>query len=210
MYEDGTGVPLDHAEAARWYRLAADQGGRHGSVQSWTDVRGWHRGPLDHAKAARLAANQGYTAAQCNLGVMCRNGEGVPQNHAEAARLCRLAADQGSATAQFNLGCMSYTGEGVPQDHIEAARLLKLACDQGCHQARKNNGALAAQYPASTRVQNTGITTAAHLNGGLETAVKLTKPLVVDRIAVRIDVQSKSVLLSWANLGHVGAGRAPR
>ena len=25
MHEDGTGVPCDHTEAARWYRLAADQ-----------------------------------------------------------------------------------------------------------------------------------------------------------------------------------------
>ena len=26
MYIDGRGVPQDHAEAAKWYRLAADQG----------------------------------------------------------------------------------------------------------------------------------------------------------------------------------------
>ena len=26
MYENGTGVPQDHAEAVQWFRLAADQG----------------------------------------------------------------------------------------------------------------------------------------------------------------------------------------
>jgi TPR repeat protein len=26
MYADGRGVPQDHAEAVRWYRLAAEQG----------------------------------------------------------------------------------------------------------------------------------------------------------------------------------------
>ena len=34
MYDDGTGVPQDHTEAARWHRLAADQGGRFGTVQA--------------------------------------------------------------------------------------------------------------------------------------------------------------------------------
>ncbi|MCP4827986.1 MAG: sel1 repeat family protein, partial [Proteobacteria bacterium] len=41
----------------------------------------------DYAEAVkwyRLAADQGYADAQCNLGVMYDNGQGVPQDYAEA------------------------------------------------------------------------------------------------------------------------------
>ena len=43
----------------------------------------------DAAEAARyyrLAAEQGYAAAQCNLGVCYERGEGVAQDAVEAAR----------------------------------------------------------------------------------------------------------------------------
>ena len=45
MYADGEGVPEDDAEAARWLRLAADQG--------LAEAAGWYR----------LAADQGHAAA---------------------------------------------------------------------------------------------------------------------------------------------------
>ncbi len=57
--------------------------------------------------AARARADQGVADAQSNLGVMYDNGEGVPQDHAEAVRWYRLAADQGLALAQFSLGVTS-------------------------------------------------------------------------------------------------------
>ena len=76
-------------------------------------------------------ADQGHAYAQLNLGVMYANGEGVPEDDAEAARWYRLAADQGHADAQNNLGMMYANGEGVPEDDAEAARWLRLAADQG-------------------------------------------------------------------------------
>ena len=59
--------------------------------------------PLDELRAL---ADQGDVDAQFNLGVMYDNGEGVPQDYAEAVRWYRLAAEQGNASAQFNLGSM--------------------------------------------------------------------------------------------------------
>ena len=64
-------------------------------------------------EATRHAAEQGDADAQYNLGVAYDNGEGVPQDHAEAARWYRLAAEQGNASAQFNLGVAYENGEGV-------------------------------------------------------------------------------------------------
>jgi TPR repeat protein len=63
-------------------------------------------------------------------------GQGAPQDLAEAARWYRLAADQGHAKAQYNLACLYGTGQGVPQDHAEEARLLRLAAAQGLAEAQ--------------------------------------------------------------------------
>jgi TPR repeat protein len=49
-----------------------------------------------------LAVAQGFAVAQFNLGVMYSDGQGVPQNDAEAVRWYRLAAEQGHAGAQFS------------------------------------------------------------------------------------------------------------
>ncbi len=95
---------------------------------------------------------------------------------------------------------MYYNGTGVPQDSTEAVRLYRLAAAQGLAQAQCN---LALMYPAGTRVRITGLVTAANLNSRLGTAVQPTKPLAAGRIAVRIDGQTKSVSLSWANVQHV-------
>ena len=68
----------------------------------------------------RAVAEQGDATAQLNLGVRYANGEGVPQDYAEAVRWYRLAADQGLAGAQNNLGVKYRNGEGTPQDFVEA------------------------------------------------------------------------------------------
>ena len=76
----------------------------------------------DYNEAARwfrLAAVQGYTEAQYNLGVVYQRGNGVAQDYKEAVRWWMLAAQQGLANAQFNLGQMYRRGEGVAQDYKE-------------------------------------------------------------------------------------------
>jgi len=58
---------------------------------------------------------------------MYGNGQGLPQDYAEAAKWFRKAAEQGDARAQFNLGGMYGQGQGVPQDYVEAHMWLNLA-----------------------------------------------------------------------------------
>ena len=48
------------------------------------------------------------------------NGDGVPQNDAEAMKWYSKAAEQGLAAAQDKLGLMYTKGEGVGQSDIEA------------------------------------------------------------------------------------------
>jgi hypothetical protein len=55
---------------------------------------------------------------------MYDNGEGVPENDAEAVRWFRLAAEQGNALAQSNLGVMYANGEGVLGAQLECIRIM--------------------------------------------------------------------------------------
>jgi hypothetical protein len=128
------GVVQNHAEAVRFYRLAAAQG--HATTQNILGCM-FEKGQgvaQDHAEAVRfyrLAAAQGHSTAQNNLGYMFEIGQGVAQDHAEAVRLYRLAAAWEDADAQFNLGYMFWNGRGVAQDHAEAVRFYRLAAAQG-------------------------------------------------------------------------------
>jgi TPR repeat protein len=89
----------------------------------------------DFEETKRLA-EQGEAYAQYNLGVMYANGEGVPENDAEAVRWYRLAAEQGHAIGQYNLGLMYAEGEGVPQNNVRAYVWWSVAAAQGDEGAR--------------------------------------------------------------------------
>jgi hypothetical protein len=99
----------------------------------------------DYATAlslARPAANYGDQVAQCILGLLYRNGLGVPQDYAEAMHWYHKAADQGHAVAQNNIGRLYQNGLGVPQDYAEAMRWYHKAADQGDATAQNNIGRL--------------------------------------------------------------------
>ncbi len=82
-------------------------------------------------------AEQGHPRAQWALGFMYYNGEGVPQNHAEAAKWLRRAAEQGFSRPQVNLGFMYWKGEGVPQDYVQAHLWFNLAAARGIYKGQE-------------------------------------------------------------------------
>jgi TPR repeat protein len=84
--------------------------------------------PTDQLTRIRRLAEEGDSEAQFDLGYVYEEGDGVPQDDAEAARWYRKAAEQGNADAQFNLGYMHREGRGVPQDFVEAARCYRRWC----------------------------------------------------------------------------------
>jgi TPR repeat protein len=86
------------------------------------------------------AADQGYAAAQVNLGNMYRDGRGVPQDYAAAVNWYRKAADQGYAAAQSNLGRIYRDGRGVPKDYAAAVSWYRKAADQGYAYAQNDLG----------------------------------------------------------------------
>ena len=84
----------------------------------------------------RLAAAQGNSGAQYNLGFMYEKGQGVVQDYAEAVKWHKLAAAQGNSFSQFDLGRMYMYGKGVVQDYAEAVKWHKLAAAQGDSDAK--------------------------------------------------------------------------
>lgn len=79
----------------------------------------------------RDAAKQGDVSAMVALGVMDRDGLGMPQNYAEALILFQAAADRGDTDATFYLGSMYGNGQGVPKDFTKAVRLYATAAVRG-------------------------------------------------------------------------------
>jgi hypothetical protein len=122
----------DLAEAARLYRLAADQGNADAQYRlgmMYMEGTGVGRDLVEAARLLRLAADQGDADAQYQLGLMYHIGKGVAEDLAEAARLLWLAADQGSVYAVYAnsiLANMYANGKGVTEDLAEAARLYRL------------------------------------------------------------------------------------
>ena len=96
------------------------------------------QGQLVSVRWYRLAADQGDAGAQNNLGWMYANGEGVPEDDAEAAGWYRLAAGQGHAGAQDILGLMYADGEGVLQDNVTAHMWFNIAGANGAEFGRDN------------------------------------------------------------------------
>lgn len=99
----------------------------------------------DYATALRLfrpLAEQGDASAQHHLGIMYRQGWGVPRDYAEAAKWCRRAAEQGYANAQYSLAIMYRRGEGMPRNFAEAVRWYHKAAEQGHFPAQFNLGGM--------------------------------------------------------------------
>src|SRR5215467_6097985 len=96
--------------------------------------QGWF-GKADSQEAlkwTRRAAKRGDPDAQNGLGQMYENGEGVPQNYAQAAKWYRKAAEHvpnlgGAGQGRNNLGLLYLSGHGVPKDVVRAYMWFLLA-----------------------------------------------------------------------------------
>ena len=82
--------------------------------------------------------------AQCMLGGMYGDGEGVEQSYQRAKELYEMSASQGHAMAQYTLGNMYYKGQGVDQNYEKAVEYYEAAARQGYAAAQFNLGALYA------------------------------------------------------------------
>ena len=85
-------------------------------------------------------AEQGHISAQYGLGLMYRDGNGVPKNYKTAVKWFRLAAKQGNAAAQTSLGVMYAQGQGITENDKTAFKWFRLAAEQGNADAQYSLG----------------------------------------------------------------------
>jgi TPR repeat protein len=76
-------------------------------------------------------SSAGDVRADCYLGLMYRDGKGVPKDYAQALRLLQGVANRGYAPAQYYLGAMYSTGLGVSRNEVLASSLYRAAAEQG-------------------------------------------------------------------------------
>lgn len=124
LYANGFGVPMDDAQALKWYGLAADQG--HPEAQFNLGVmyaNGWGV-PVDDAAAVRyyrLAAEQGFLIAQTSLAAVCHAGRGVNENIMDAYKWYAIAAGLGDVNAEFKRDAVAAE---LSADDLQAAKQM--------------------------------------------------------------------------------------
>jgi len=135
LYEEGQGpIQRDPAEAAKWYRKAADQGIAAASNNlglMYSQGAGVTKDLSAAAELWRSAAERGHPMAQYNIGLAYFNGDGVSTDRTTAAQWFRRAAEAGVPEAQYVLGQFHRQGIALKEDPQRALSWYRMAAAQG-------------------------------------------------------------------------------
>ena len=82
-------------------------------------------------KEFTIAAEEGLSLAQYNLGILYFTGQGVEQDFDEAFEWTKRAAEQGHLNAQFNLGSLYLDGQGTQVSVLEGIDWFTEAAKNG-------------------------------------------------------------------------------
>jgi TPR repeat protein len=103
-YDEGLGVPKDHPEAFKWFRLAAEQGHAHSQFRlgdMYKSGEGIAKSEPEAVNWFRKAAEQGLANAQGMLGILYAKGQGVQRNYVLAYMWLSLASEGRQGAAQY-------------------------------------------------------------------------------------------------------------
>jgi TPR repeat protein len=117
MYEKGEGVPVDRAEAGRWYCRAADLA--FDALDGDFEGSGWDIDAV--TDIFQKGAEYGHARAQ-----------GVTVDY------YRAGADRGSLWRQFELGSLYSRGQWVSQDYVQAHMWFNLAASTSTGDDQQN------------------------------------------------------------------------
>lgn len=127
----GVLIPVaDPAEAAPGDEASAESAIREGKgkLNYETLMKYYQQKKYDVvAKSMKMLADGGHVGAQEIMGIMYRQGQGVPKDPVKAMTYLMKAADNARPLAQHHVGVMYFLGEGVPSDPIVALMWLHLA-----------------------------------------------------------------------------------
>ena len=128
-YAEGVGVVRNMIEAAKWYRMAADQGeplGQRSIGLCYAKGEGVAKDMIYAAKWYLRAAEQGDALAQNYLGSCYLNGDGLARNQIEAFAYWSLAGVVDEwARAQVTLLEQSLSPEALIRAHQRTNELRK-------------------------------------------------------------------------------------
>lgn len=139
-------VSENAAQAAKWYRAAANQGhalAQNNLGQLYISGIGVPQNKAEAITLFRASADQGNASGQFSIGRAYLAGDGVPQDYGQARAWFVKSADQGNSDAQNALGAIYANGHGVVKDDVEATKWFRLAAEKGNATAQSN---LASHY----------------------------------------------------------------
>jgi TonB family protein len=141
IYSSGKGAVQDYAEAASWYRKAADANYAPAMVELgklYETGRGVDQDLVEAARWYRLSAEAGDGAGMAGLGHMYEIAGGVQQDYVQAFQWYRKGAEAGSPAAMVDLGLLYENGHAVDQafqptrqDYGEARKWYEKAAAAG-------------------------------------------------------------------------------
>ncbi len=126
--------PEAYVEAAKWYRLAAEQGepgAQRALGRLYLAGNGVAQDQCESARWYHRAAARGDRLSQFSLAELYETTD-VLQDYGVAAWWYRRAAEQGHEAAQLRLGQLYRDGKGVPQDYVAAYQWIHLAAIHDC------------------------------------------------------------------------------
>ena len=129
----------DPAEAARLFRLAADQGlpaARSHLGRCYLEGRGVDQDAREAVNLWQLAADAGDATAQSSLAYLLFIGQVVARDQVRAAKYWTRAAKQEEVSAMYLLGTCYANGTGVKKDLDEASAWLLKAAKAGSDDAK--------------------------------------------------------------------------
>ncbi len=138
------GHKQDDAEAAKWFKKAADLGhadAQYETAMNYQDGSGnFPKNETEAFKWFKRSAEQGSAPAQTMLGAYYDLGMGgAAKNETEAAKWFRKSADGGNANGIYNLANYYLEGKGgIAKDRAEATRLYEEAAKKGNANAQRN------------------------------------------------------------------------
>ena len=100
---------------------------------------------VEYAKVLRKLAEEGNVTAQNRLGLLYKEGAGVPQNYGQEKKWFEEAAKRGHAEAQVNLGTFYLHGDAPPRSAQMALFWYGRAAEQGDVQAFAKLGLMYAE-----------------------------------------------------------------
>ena len=130
---NGDILPKNHAEAVRWYEMAAKQGNAEAMMALAKMLNDGDGNPKDVRKGCEwyvAAARKGNAEAYLELGGIFENGDGVTADKDKAIRLYEEGAKRGNAEAALRLARIYESASG-PGDAEKRDHYLELASALG-------------------------------------------------------------------------------